>query len=110
MQKQMLPVPAKDVFNKDKYQNPFLRENGSIKPPIKMMQYEDDESEDSYTSPKDPLNRSEGEIGGDLHMWQMTQKSRPEPGKRVPVRESEDDTTKVVGAKKGVMHSIESFG
>jgi len=40
----------------------------------------------------------------------MTQKSRPEPGKRVPVRESEDDTTKVVGAKKGVMHSIESFG
>ena len=68
----MLPVPARDVFNKEKYQNPFLREGAgtSIEPPIVMMYYEDDESEDSYRSRKEPLNRSEGEIGGDLHMWQ----------------------------------------
>lgn len=52
MRKQMFPVPANEIFNKQKYTNPFIRQEG-IKPPIVDHQHEDDSEDSSFYYPVD---------------------------------------------------------
>jgi hypothetical protein len=63
----MIPIDAREIIKKDtKYSNPFLTGQRSKVPPPLLVNVSD--SEDSLFMEQSPMNRSEGEIGGDLYI------------------------------------------
>jgi len=80
----MIPIDAREIIKNDaKYTNPFLTgQRSKIPPPILV---DVTESEDSFYMDPSPLNRSDGEIGGDLYMQSLKDRRKPEPGLAKPV-------------------------
>lgn len=90
----MIPIDARELMQKDNaYSNPFSQgsnaakvrqmKQSTIPPPLIMADV--NESEDSFymEQMQDPLNRSEGEIGGDVYMQNLkntTSFRQPEAG------------------------------
>ena len=74
----MIPIDAKEVM-RTQYSNPFKTVSTSKVIPPPLM-YEFDESQDSFYMESSPLNRSEGEIGGDHYMAGLKNFKQPEPG------------------------------
>lgn len=64
----MMPIDAKELMRlQQAYSNPF-KTTSSKKVIPKPLMYEFEESDDSFYMEPSPLNRSEGEIGGDVYM------------------------------------------
>lgn len=76
----MVPIDARELLAQcdQKYSNPFA--NLKDKPVQAPFLVNIDESEDSFylDGQDDPLQRSEGEIGGDIYMQQL---KKPEAGR-----------------------------
>ena len=70
----MVPIDARELFVKE-YTNPFA--GVKIAPPLLI---DLSESEDSFYVAQSPLNRSEGEIGGDQYLQKLGSFKQPEPG------------------------------
>ena len=72
----MIPISTQELFNKN--QKPITHSRiQNIQPP---MFVDLSESEDSfYYGAPEPLDRSDGEIGGDIYMKNLIDR-RPEPG------------------------------
>ncbi len=63
----MIPIDAREIIKKDtQYSNPFLTGQRTQIPSPLLVNVSD--SEDSLFLEQSPMNRSEGEIGGELYI------------------------------------------
>ena len=104
----MIPIDARELIAKDQqYRNPFAANNfaqSNLRPP-KFAEIPDSEDSESLYMQYDPLNRSEGEIGGDIYLQGLGKGfKQPDPGM------AKSSKTNKLGQTQGYMDNVPRDG